>query len=142
MKKNNNENDSLKSKEVFTDPPETLSEFQKLQPYPLPETLSKLKKLHPDFVDKFVSMADKEQKHRHKMEEKALDADILCNQNQSKQIHLGQILGFLIGIFALGCGTFAAIKGAEISGGLIGTGGVIGLVSAFIFGGRMDSKSS
>jgi len=34
----------------------------------------------------------------------------------------------------IGCGTYAAVHGAEFAGAVIGSGGVIGLVTTFIYG--------
>ena len=53
---------------------------------------------------------------------------------EANEIKLGQFLGFLIGVFTVAGGTYAATHGAQIPGALIGSGGVIGLVTAFIYG--------
>jgi hypothetical protein len=49
---------------------------------------------------------------------------------------IGQILGFAIGVIAIGCGTYCGVSGAQITGSFIGSGGVIGLVSVFVLGRR------
>ncbi len=61
---------------------------------------------------------------------------------QAREGMLGQIFGFLIGIFAIGCGTYAATNGAAWYGSLIGAAGVVGLVSVFVYGRRRDRKRS
>ncbi len=57
-----------------------------------------------------------------------------------KDIRLGQILGFTIVTVAIAAGAAAIIFGegltASIAGGLIGGGGVVGLVSVFLFAQR------
>ncbi len=53
-----------------------------------------------------------------------------------RERRLGQVLGFSIGIAALACGTYASVNGAELAGGLIGGGGIIGLVGAFLYSKR------
>jgi len=58
--------------------------------------------------------------------------EILTLKTETLEIRLGQIFGFLIGITTILSGTYAAINGEEIAGSLIGTGGVIGLVTAFM----------
>ena len=122
---NNNSSKSSLNLSVYKHPPEILAEYEKIA---------------PGFTNRMIEMAEKEGEHRRELEKKALDADITLRQTQLKQIRMGQIFGFLIGIFTVACGTYAAINGAEISGSFIGTGGVIGLVSVFIFGGK--SKKS
>ena len=52
----------------------------------------------------------------------------------NREVHFGQIFGFLIGIFAIVTGGYTALNGAPIPGGFIGTAGVVGLVSVFVIG--------
>jgi uncharacterized membrane protein len=79
-------------------------------------------------------MAEHEAEHRHAMEQKELEADIANFRARNRETHIGQFLGFVIAVITIGCGTYAATHGAEIAGGLIGTGGVASLVTVFIYG--------
>lgn len=83
-------------------------------------------------------MAEQEMEHRHRMEEKELDADIAFNESiagrEGKEILRGQVFAFLIGIVTIGCGTYATVEGHPLAGSFIGGTGVIGLVTAFILG--------
>ena len=47
---------------------------------------------------------------------------------------LGQVFGLAIGIAAIGSATYMAVHGAQLAASVIGTGGVTGLVTAFIVG--------
>jgi len=96
-------------------------------PIPPPQVLADYDKISPGFADRIISMAESEAKHRHTLEEKALKSQII-------EIRLGQIFAFLIGSFTIAAGAFSAIRGAQIAGSIIGSGGVIGLVSVFIYG--------
>jgi uncharacterized membrane protein len=69
-----------------------------------------------------------------------LKAQIDGLQRESMGARIGQICAFLIGITTIISGTYAAVHGAEISGALIGTGGVIGLVTVFIYGRKGNPK--
>lgn len=77
-------------------------------------------------------MAENEADHRRGLEQRTLIGDIWEGR-------IGQFLAFLIGIFTIGCGTYTAINGAEIAGSVIGVGGVVGLVSVFIYNGPHKS---
>lgn len=78
-------------------------------------------------------MAEEETRHRHEMEKRMLASDI-------KEASRGQFFGFLIGIFTICAGVLCVYLNHPVTGGLIGGGGVIGLVSVFIMG-RSKSTS-
>lgn len=105
-------------------------------PLPPPELLSQYNDIEPGLADRIVAMAEKESMHRRKMEEKTLTAEIEAHNKTMIERRLGQIFGFLIGVITIGCGTYAATSGAQWPGGLIGTGGVIGLVTVFVVGNK------
>ena len=56
----------------------------------------------------------------------------------NREVHVGQALGFILGAFVAACGTYAAIQGHTVSGSIIGSGGVVGIVTAFIYGSRQS----
>jgi len=107
-------------------------------PIPHPNLLSMYNDVEPGLAGRIVTMAEKESIHRRKLEEKTLNAEIEANNRLLAERRLGQIFGFLIGLFTVGCGAWTAIQGAQIPGGLIGTGGVVGLVAVFIYGHHQD----
>jgi uncharacterized membrane protein len=96
-------------------------------PIPHPDILAGYEKIVPGAAERIIQMAESEQKHRHCLENTALQADI----SEAKR---GQILAFSIGSVVVAIGAYTAINGAPLGGGLIGGVGVAGLVSAFILG--------
>ena len=85
-------------------------------------------------AERIVPMAETEAIHRREMEHKALDADIADQNKRFKEARIGQVCALIIGVAAILAGAYAATNGAQWPGGLIGGGGVIGLVSVFIYG--------
>ncbi|MCP4115428.1 MAG: DUF2335 domain-containing protein [Desulfobacteraceae bacterium] len=115
------------------------SQFQ--GPIPPPELLAGYDDVVPGAADRIIALAEKETAHRHEMEKKVLDAEVKVISNEAREIFLGQIFAFLIGTTTVLAGVYAAVHGAQITGSLIGTSGVVGLVSVFILG-RKNSDSS
>lgn len=102
-------------------------------PLPSPDDLAKYDQAFPGTGERIIAMAELEQRHRHAIEIKSLDAQIGdrgCYRAERKR---GQYLGFSIGAIALVSGTVAACLGAPVVGGLFGAGGVTALVSAFLY---------
>jgi len=113
-------------------------------PIPSPEILSNYSKADPSFPERVMKMAESEIKHRQDMDKDALKADIEMTKIEVKTEALstiiGQILGFLIAITAISAGVYTTLKGHPVTGGIIGTGGLAGLVSAFIKGKSISKK--
>jgi len=114
-------------------------------PLPHPSVLAEYEGIQQGFAERIVALAEEEAAHRRKLEEKALDADleaqrqiadadVEAHRQTSAEIRLGQIFAFSIGVITILSGAYTAICGAELAGGLIGTGGVVALVSVFIYG--------
>jgi uncharacterized membrane protein len=125
---------------------EEIAEFRSFftGPVPPPELLHAYENALPGLADRLVSMAEKEGEHRRLQEAKALDAEIDHNNklinSYVTDTRRGQLLAFLIGVFAIGVGGAVAVLGEPEVGGLLGSGGIIGLVSAFI-NGRKNNTS-
>lgn len=101
-------------------------------PVPPPALLQAYNKINPKYADRIFRLIEAEGEHRRKMEWEGL-------RRANREVHIGQVLGFLLGGFIVACGTYAAIHGYTVSGSLIGTGGVVGIVFAFIYGSRGKS---
>ena len=113
--------------------PVTITHAQSFEgPIPPPSVLEQYDKISPGAAERIIRMAESEVEHRHHLTRRHLESEIT-------EARLGQILAFLIGVFTIGCGTYAATHGAELAGGFIGTGGVIGLVTTFILGRKRKS---
>jgi len=113
-------------------------------PIPSPEILSNYSKADPTFPERVMKMAESEIKHRQEMDKDALKADIEMTKIEVKTeavaTIIGQILGFLIAITAISAGVYTTLMGHPVTGGIIGTGGLAGLVSAFIKGKSITKK--
>ncbi len=84
-------------------------------------------------------MAEQSHSYAHEIQKKAMDIDDKYLETSGRYFSKGQIFGFIIALFTVGCGTYAAVSGAEIAGSLIGTGGVASLVAVFIHGRKSSS---
>ena len=102
-------------------------------PLPPPSILKQYNTIDPTFADRIVKMAESEQEHRKNM-------DIRSLEGQFRERRIGQVFGLIIGTIAIVGGVVASLSGAEISGGFIGFGGVIGLVAVFVIGRRTKKK--
>jgi len=103
-------------------------------PMPHPEVLEAYNQLVPGAAERILVTFEKETEHRQSLERKTLDAQVEDAKADRSERRLGQIFAFLIGVVAISWGGIAAIKGAEITGGFIGVGGVAALVWVFIRG--------
>lgn len=102
-------------------------------PLPDPQTLQSYADIIPDGANRVMKMAENQLEHRMYIEKKAI-------RGQLNQSNIGQILAFIIGIFAIGCGTYCIVSGHDWSGSILGGAGVIGLVTAFIQGKKEQQK--
>lgn len=100
-------------------------EFQ--GPLPPPDILIQYNDIQPGFAERIVAMAEREQAHRHSLEETVVTSSF-------KEAQRGQKYGLSIGVVAIIAGAITAVAGAPVTGSIIGGGGVIGLVSVFVLG--------
>jgi uncharacterized membrane protein len=96
--------------------------------------------VNPGFAERILALVESEARHRQTLERQSLDAEINHMKHQHIEIHVGQILGFLIGIVSIAGGTYAALSGAQWAGGFIGSAGVVGLVSVFVMGRKTNPE--
>ena len=112
--------------------PESSEELEELLvsvsgPIPLPSIMRQYEETLPGSADRILKMAENQSEHRQWMEKKRLSFS-------NREVHLGQVFGFAIGVIAIITGGYTALNGAPIPGGFIGTAGVVGLVSVFVIG--------
>lgn len=114
-------------------------------PIPPPGILEQYNRIFPDAANRFISMAEREQEHRHKMHEKLIDAQILDNKQERTERRLGQIFGLTVGVVSIIAGSVTAVLDASIAGsivgGVLGSAGVAGLVSIYVLGRREQQKA-
>lgn len=96
-------------------------------PLPDPDTLEQYSAIIDNGAERIMVMAEKQQDHRISLEKRVV-------WNQIIQSYLGQVFAFFIGLAALGAATYCIINGQPWAGGIIGVGGIVGLVKAFIEG--------
>ena len=108
---------------------------------PLPEHLEKYERIYPGLANRMMALAEKQQTHRHQMELRNMEALIEVQNKTFNEARLGQIFALLIGTIAIGVGGLVAFMGSQWTGSIIGGGGVIGLVSVFIYGRKKSGES-
>lgn len=110
-------------------------------PIPPPIILEQYNRILPDAANRILAMAEREQEHRHKMQEKLIDSQVLDQRQERTERRVGQNYGLTIGIVAIISGSITAILGSSLAGGFIGSAGVIGLVAVFVLGRREQQNS-
>ena len=96
-------------------------------PIPPPSMMKQYEETLLGSADRILKMAENQSEHRQWIEKKKLSFS-------NREVHIGQILGFLLGAIAIVWGGYTALNGAPIPGGFIGTTGVVGLVAVFVIG--------
>jgi len=110
-------------------------------PIPSPKILAGYEQLLPGAADRILTMAEKEENHRHAMDKMSLTAETDGLKNEANDTKRGQYCGLIIGITAILAGTYTSVNGFPWAGSFIGAGGVIGLVSAFIVGRKNSNEN-
>lgn len=98
-------------------------------PLPPADELEKYERIFPGAAERITAMAEAESSHRHELEKFLVD-------NERKQADKGQNYAAMLGALAIICGTIAGMSGAQWTGSVIGGLGTVGVVSAFVRGGR------
>jgi uncharacterized membrane protein len=104
-------------------------------PLPPPTILEGYEKTCPGAADRIIKMAELEQSHRHVQEGRFL-------RHSSSLIALGQILGFLVALFGISCGTYLVYKGRDATGLACVITTLVALVSVYIYGRASASKEA
>ncbi len=102
-------------------------------PLPPPGMLAEYDSALPGCAERVVSMAEKEQSHRHTWEEGDLEL-------ASKEILRGQAYGFTTLLICIIIAAFFAINGNNIAAALFLTATVIGSATSFIVGRFSNNK--
>jgi uncharacterized membrane protein len=98
-------------------------------PLPSPEEFGRYESVLPGAADRIIAMAEKQAEHRQNLESHVV-------RSNSRNSTLGVLFAFVLGIITIGGGVFLAYFGRELSGAILGSAGLIGLVSVFIYGTR------
>ncbi len=101
-------------------------------PLPPPEILAGYDDVTPGAADRIITMAEKNQAHRHALEAKVIPAGIMSER-------IGQILAFVLYVATLASGTYLVSVGKETIGitEMLGTTAAFG---ALYFHGQREKK--
>lgn len=98
-------------------------------PLPPPELFAQYEQILPGAADRILSMAERQSQHRQTKELKQVNAE-------SRDSLLGIISAFIISIITIISGVYVIMNGHAVSGTILGTTGLVSLVSVFIYGTR------
>jgi uncharacterized membrane protein len=96
-------------------------------PLPPAEEIEAYNRIIPDGANRVMTMAEKQSDHRIEIEKVAVDSQ----QAQGKR---GQTFAFIIAILAILAAVYVTIIGHPVTGGVLGGGTVVSLVTVFITG--------
>lgn len=103
-------------------------------PLPHPDTLKKFEEIVPGSANRILTQFELQSEHRRSLEKQFSFHEIIKS-------YVGIACGFIIGGGTVGGGIFLATKGLDLLGGIIGTGGIVALVSVFVYGTKSRRKS-
>jgi uncharacterized membrane protein len=98
-------------------------------PLPPPAVLEQYNAVIPNGAERIMVMAEEQSKHRQSLEKKALNTD-------SRNSLCGIIFALLLGLATIVMGGYVIINGYSWGGTILGSAGLVGLVSVFIYGTR------
>ncbi|NES96942.1 MAG: DUF2335 domain-containing protein [Desertifilum sp. SIO1I2] len=96
-------------------------------PLPSPEILKAYDLVEPGLARKIVDLAEKQAEHRMSLEKAVVLGD-------GRRSWAGLILGFIISCLFLVSSAYIIIQGHDLAGGLLAGGGLVSLVSVFVYG--------
>ena len=104
-------------------------------PLPPPESLAEYEQISPGFADRIIQMAEKEQGHRHQLDEQRWPA-------QKKLLSRGQVFAFILSLSIVIGGIWLLLEDKQISG-FVTLLGAIGVVAGpFIYTMRWKRKQT
>ena len=114
---------------------EQVSIFSHSGPLPPPEVIAGYERALPGSADRIIRMAEREQEHRHRKNEREL---IL----RGRATFLGQVFGFLIGISGTLGGVFLVFHDKSIGGFSVFFVSLATLAGIYVYGKREQAKNS
>jgi uncharacterized membrane protein len=110
-----------------------LTQMSRSGPIPDAEQLEKYERITPGAADRIIKMAEKQSDHRQTIERAVI-------KTKSINSTLGVVFAFLLGAGTIFGGVFLAYNGQGWPGAVLGSAGLIGLVSVFIYGTKSTSN--
>ncbi len=101
-------------------------------PTPPPEHIEIYERMVPGSAARFITLAEGEASHRRHHEDEHLEI-VKANAATSRSLaRLGQIFAFIIAMSGIGVGFWLGLHNAQITGGIIGGGGLVTIILAFL----------
>lgn len=111
----------------------SVSEYRHSGPIPDPMTLEGYNNIVPGAADRIIKMAEEQSSHRRALE-------LVAIKSRSRDSLLGIIFGFLLALATIFAGTYVILEGFIWGGTILGSAGLVGLVSVFIYGTSSSRK--
>ena len=102
-------------------------------PLPHPAILKEYNLVLKDGAERIMQMVEKQSSHRMSLEQHTIKEEL-------RQSSRGQVFGFILGIVGLGLATWLTIQGHETIAGIFGATTIIGLVTVFVIGKKIQQK--
>lgn len=102
-------------------------------PLPPPQILEEYDKIVPGSAERILKMAEEQQKHRFKIENKVATIESITSI-------CGIVAGFILGMTTVIGGIVVAMSGKEWSGFALGGTGLAALVGVFVYGTQSRRK--
>jgi uncharacterized membrane protein len=109
-------------------------QIQKSGPIPDSSELKRYEEVLPGLADRIMAMAELEQKHQNSRDLKIVEVSETEIKAEGREALIGQVFGFLIGIFTIFTAGYCIVLGHEWAGGFLGSAGLGSIITAFIYG--------
>lgn len=109
-------------------------------PTPPPEHIEAYERMLPGAAARFLTLAEGEATHRRSHEN--AHVEIMKENAKASRILAGrgQLFAFVIAMTGIGAGFWLGLHNAQITGGIIGGGGLVTIILAFLRGSPTPSK--
>lgn len=105
-------------------------------PLPPAAEFQKYNAITPGAGDRILTMAEKEQQHRHEMERLLFEAEITDGIKERAENKRGQWMAWSIALVMIAVGAFLIYTGHPIIGSLLSGVTLLGVISAFLYNPR------
>ncbi len=101
-------------------------------PLPPPEIMEGYNRIVPNAAERIIAVFETEVKHRHELERLQAIGDEKDRSRSLSLVFSGQIFGFLLALAFIVSGAFLIFHDKQISGTVISTTAMLGIVAAFL----------
>lgn len=86
----------------------------------------------PNAAERIIIVFESEVKHRHELERAQVDDEKLDRVRTHRLVLLGQVMGFILAVAFISSGTFLIFNNKQVSGTIVSTTAMIGIIAAFL----------